>query len=267
MKKADGTCIACAEYTKKKDSKTCEADTCTGRNRLTKAGTCVACDDYLKVKADSGTKVCEQPLCKSGDTEQVNYVVKTDGTCEKCADYFKAGKDKRSCVPGALTDAQPKTQWILQKDGTAKECEYAKPDATKEETVNDIKVNVACKDTVCEADAATDAILRKKIAKNGDCETCGDYEKRDPADAKACIKQTCATAGFVPDLVAKCVDPQDTFIVALPATPEGKTEAEFKADIKKARDDINKMLLEVKASMAALTKAMTAQIKVAFGLV
>lgn len=68
-------------------------------------------------------------------------------------------------------------------------------------------------------------------------------------------------------MVAKCVDPQDTFIVALPETPAGKTVEEFKADIKKARDDINTMLKEVASSMKQLQAAMTAQIKVAFGLV
>jgi len=180
-----------------------------------------------------------------GETELGNSYVQADGTCKKCADFFKAGKDKRSCVPGALTEEQPKTQWILQKDGTGKKCEYAKPDATKEEDVNGHKYSYECKATVCEADAAADAILRKKVAEDGSCVTCGDYEKRDPTDNKKCVKQTCTTAGWVPDLVAKCVDPQDTFIVALPATPAGKTEAEFKADIKKARDDVKKMLEDV----------------------
>jgi hypothetical protein len=113
LKKADGTCVACGEYTKKKDSKTCEGEACTGRNRLTKAGTCTPCEDYLSVKAGSDLKICEQIKCMDGETELGNSYVQADGTCKKCADFFKAGTDKRSCVPGVLTAEQPTAQWIL----------------------------------------------------------------------------------------------------------------------------------------------------------
>jgi len=47
-------------------------------------------------------------------------------------------------------------------------------------------------------------------------------------------------------LVAKCVDPQDTFIVALPEPPAGVTVEVFKENVKKARDDLKLMMDDVK---------------------
>lgn len=65
LKKTDGTCEACAEFTKKKDSKTCEADTCIARQKLLSDGSCGACPDYFVTKAaDAGqSKECEEPKC------------------------------------------------------------------------------------------------------------------------------------------------------------------------------------------------------------
>jgi hypothetical protein len=92
LKKADGTCEACAEYTKKKDSKTCEAATCVARQKLLKDGTCGACPDYQVVKGTQGAnKECEQPVCKDSDGKvKGNYYVNTSGECTVCKDYFKA---------------------------------------------------------------------------------------------------------------------------------------------------------------------------------
>lgn len=70
LKKADGTCVACAAYTKVKDSKTCEAATCKAREKLLTDGTCGACPDYQVVKStetEGSNKECEQPVCKDAD--------------------------------------------------------------------------------------------------------------------------------------------------------------------------------------------------------
>lgn len=95
---------------------------------------------------------------------------------------------------------------------------------------------------------------------------CGDYEKRDPADAKKCVKQTCTTAGWVPDLKAVCVDPQDTLILAI-TPPAGVTPEKFEENVKAARDGLKLLLTEVKASLKALQASLSSAIKVAFGLV
>jgi len=66
LKQSDGTCVACAEHTKKKagasanDPDTCVADTCIERQKLLKNGECGACPDYQVTKGTVGTsKECE----------------------------------------------------------------------------------------------------------------------------------------------------------------------------------------------------------------
>jgi len=57
-------------------------------------------------------------------------------------------------------------------DGTAKECTYGKPDASKTFLVDGTSYKIACKATVCEAALAQTAIKRQKVLENGDCEEC-----------------------------------------------------------------------------------------------
>lgn len=170
LKKSDGTCVACDAYTKVKDSKTCAADTCKAREKLLNDGTCGACPDYQNVDPTEtlgSNKKCAQPVCKDSDGKvQGNYYVHTDGTCKKCDDYFKADATARDCAPGNLEnlgEGKKAAQFILQKDGTAKECTYAKPDATKTSKVNGVDFNIECKATVCDADVKETAVKRNIV--------------------------------------------------------------------------------------------------------
>jgi len=98
LKAADGTCEACAAYTKRATDKTCDAAVCVARQKLLSDGTCGACPDYQVTKGTVGTsKLCEQPTCAKG-----NEYVSTLGVCTACADYFLADDTKRACKPGNL---------------------------------------------------------------------------------------------------------------------------------------------------------------------
>jgi hypothetical protein len=264
LKKADGTCEACAAYSKRSDSKTCKADVCKAREKLLSDGSCGPCPDYQVTKGEVGTsQACEQPACKdSAGAAQGNYVVGKDGVCVACADYFLADATARACKPGNLENlgaGKLAAQFILQKDGTAKECEYAKPDATKTASVNGASVLTECKATVCDAGAAEAAILREKVLLNGDCETCPAKQKRDPEDPKACVVQVCETKGWGPNLLAVCVDLAKTRVDPL---PEGVTDA----NITDAQAKLDTMLKEVAKSVEALQGTMTSLVKLAFGL-
>lgn len=209
-------------------------------------------------------KECEQPVCKdSNGVEQVNYYVSSAGVCTKCADYFKADDTKRDCAPGNLQnlgEGKSAAQFILQKDGTAKECTYAKPDATQTFKVNGVDYNIKCKDTVCDADLAETAVKRKIVKENGDCETCPDTKKTDPTDPKKCADVVCATKGWGPNKLAVCVDLQLELVNAL---PDGVT----KANVQAAQKVYTDMLVDVKKSVDAMKALIESAIKVTWGLV
>lgn len=183
--------------------------------------------------------------------------------CTKCDDYFLADDSKKDCKPGNLENlgaGKLAAQFILQKDGTAKECTYGKPDATKTFKVNGTDFNIECKDTVCDADLAETAVKRKIVKENGDCETCPDTKKTDANDPKLCVDVVCATKGWGPNKGAVCVDLQLELVNPL---PEGVT----KAIVQASQKDIANMLLEVKASVDAMKAATMSLIKVSWGLV
>lgn len=164
--------------------------------------------------------MCKQPECAAG-----NEYVTSAGVCTKCADYFKADDTKRGCAPGNLLNlgaGKLASQFVLQKDGTAKECTYGKPDATETASVDGATVKTTCKATVCDAEVAEGAVKRKIVKENGDCEDCPAEQKTDPEDNKKCAKVTCATEGWGPNKVAVCVDLSKELVRAL---PEGVTEA------------------------------------------
>lgn len=158
-----------------------------------------------------------------------------------------------------LGEGKKAAQFILQKDGTAKECSFAKPDATKTFKVNGVDFLTECKDTVCNAGIASTAVKREIVKENGDCETCADQLMTDSEDPKKCKEVVCEKAGWGPNKVAVCVNLQLETVNPL---PEGVT----KENIQAAQAELNTVLKEVAASMAALKASLTATMKLAFGL-
>lgn len=159
-----------------------------------------------------------------------------------------ADDTKRDCKPGELKnlgEGKKVEQFILQKDGTPKECEFAKPDASKTVKVNGVDFKTECKKTVCNADVAETAVKREIVNKEGGCDKCPDRQKTDPKDDQKCAEVVCEKAGWGPNLVAVCVDLQVDFVAG---PPEGVTEAE----VVEAQKKLNTLLAEVAANMKAL---------------
>lgn len=145
---------------------------------------------------------------------------------------------KRDCKPGNLKnlgEGKKPEQFILQKDGTAKECEFAKPDASKIVTVNGVEYKTECKATVCNADVAETAVGREIVNKEGGCDKCPDKQKTDPKDDQKCAEVVCEKAGWGPNLEAVCVDLQ---LQTVDKLPEGVT----KENIVAAQKKLNTML-------------------------